>query len=85
MKSPEEKAREYYKSAMEKAAECCDCCLYKTMEAESMIEKAFKTGHAAARDAMGISWMNKHEINESIPPAYSKFIGDIAMKILSTK
>lgn len=30
---------------------------------------------AAARDAMGIDWMNKNEINESIPPAYTKFIG----------
>ncbi len=31
---------------------------------------------AAARDAMGIDWMNKNEINESIPPAYTKFIGE---------
>ena len=30
---------------------------------------------AAARDAMGIEWMNKGELNESIPPAYTKFIG----------
>lgn len=30
---------------------------------------------AAAREAMGISWMNKGEINESIPPAYTEFIG----------
>jgi DNA (cytosine-5)-methyltransferase 1 len=30
---------------------------------------------AAARDAMGISWMTKNEINESIPPAYTKFVG----------
>lgn len=30
---------------------------------------------AAAREAMGIDWMTKSEINESIPPAYSEFVG----------
>lgn len=30
---------------------------------------------AAARDAMGIDWMNKNELNEAIPPAYTYFIG----------
>lgn len=30
---------------------------------------------AAARDAMGIDWMTKGEINEAIPPAYTEFIG----------
>lgn len=30
---------------------------------------------AAARDAMGIGWMTKNELNEAIPPAYTKFIG----------
>ena len=30
---------------------------------------------AAARDAMGIEWMSKLEINEAIPPAYTCFIG----------
>ena len=30
---------------------------------------------AAARDAMGIDWMSKGEINEAIPPAYTEFIG----------
>src|ERR1017187_7772770 len=30
---------------------------------------------AAAREAMGIDWMNKGEINESIPPAYTEFVG----------
>jgi hypothetical protein len=30
---------------------------------------------AAARDAMGISWMNKGELNEAIPPAYTRLIG----------
>jgi DNA (cytosine-5)-methyltransferase 1 len=30
---------------------------------------------AAARDAMGIDWMTKNEINESIPPAYTQLVG----------
>ena len=30
---------------------------------------------ANARDAMGIDWMTKGEINESIPPAYTKYLG----------
>ena len=37
---------------------------------------------AAARDAMGIDWMTKREINESIPPAYTKFIGKALMRHL---
>lgn len=38
---------------------------------------------AAARDAMGIDWMNKKEINESIPPAYTKFIGEQLLRQIS--
>lgn len=30
---------------------------------------------AAAKDAMGIHWMTKNELNEAIPPAYTRFIG----------
>jgi DNA (cytosine-5)-methyltransferase 1 len=30
---------------------------------------------ANARDAMGIDWMCKGEINEAIPPAYTSFVG----------
>jgi DNA (cytosine-5)-methyltransferase 1 len=30
---------------------------------------------AAARDAMGIDWMTKSELNEAIPPAYTELIG----------
>lgn len=28
-----------------------------------------------ARDAMGIDWMNKHELNEALPPAYTEWLG----------
>lgn len=37
---------------------------------------------AAARDAMGIDWMSKREINEAIPPAYTEFVGRAAMEHL---
>jgi len=38
---------------------------------------------AAARDAMGIDWMTKNEINESIPPAYTEFIGHELLRYMS--
>jgi DNA (cytosine-5)-methyltransferase 1 len=28
-----------------------------------------------ARDAMGIDWMIKDELNEAIPPAYTELVG----------
>lgn len=34
---------------------------------------------ANARDALGIDWMNKGELNESIPPAYTEFLGQQLM------
>jgi DNA (cytosine-5)-methyltransferase 1 len=37
---------------------------------------------AAARDAMGIDWMNKGELNEAIPPAYTFFIGQQLLRHL---
>ncbi len=37
---------------------------------------------AAARDAMKIDWMTKNEMNEAIPPAYTRFIGRELMKHL---
>lgn len=40
---------------------------------------------AAARDAMGIEWMNKGELNEAIPPAYTRHIGKFLMAHLRTK
>lgn len=39
---------------------------------------------AAARQAMGIDWMTKTEINESIPPAYTRFIGRELLRQLSS-
>jgi DNA (cytosine-5)-methyltransferase 1 len=39
---------------------------------------------AAAREAMGIDWMNKGEINESIPPAYTEFIGRELLRHMSS-
>lgn len=38
---------------------------------------------AAARDAMGIDWMTKGEINEAIPPAYTEFVGTQLMEYLA--
>lgn len=38
---------------------------------------------AAARDAMGIDWMTKGEINEAIPPAYTEWIGRQLMRRLT--
>jgi DNA (cytosine-5)-methyltransferase 1 len=38
---------------------------------------------AAARDAMGIGWMSKDELNEAIPPIYTQFIGDQLMAQLT--
>ncbi len=35
---------------------------------------------ANARDALGIDWMNKHELNESIPPAYTEYLGAALMR-----
>lgn len=36
----------------------------------------------AARDAMGIPWMTKKEINEAIPPAYTRWIGAQIVKLV---
>lgn len=38
---------------------------------------------AAARAAMGIDWMTKGEINESIPPAYTEFVGRALLRHIS--
>jgi DNA (cytosine-5)-methyltransferase 1 len=38
---------------------------------------------AAAREAMGINWMTKNEINEAIPPAYTRLIGEQLLTYLA--
>lgn len=40
---------------------------------------------ANAKDAMGIDWMNKHELNESIPPAYTEHLGEQLMLEVSRR
>jgi DNA (cytosine-5)-methyltransferase 1 len=40
---------------------------------------------AAAREAMGINWMTKTEINEAIPPAYTEFIGSQLLRLYSAR
>lgn len=40
---------------------------------------------ANARAAMGIEWMNKHELNEAIPPAYTQHVGNAALAALTEK
>lgn len=44
-------------------------------------------GHAAgvhdAREAMGLPWMTRDEITQAIPPAYTRFIGERAMRLIS--
>lgn len=37
---------------------------------------------AAAREAMGIDWMTKKELNESIPPAYTEHVGSYVAMIV---
>ena len=37
---------------------------------------------AAAKDAMKIDWMNKGELNEAIPPAYTRLIGKQLIAVL---
>lgn len=35
------------------------------------------------RDAMGIDWMDNNEIRKAIPPAYTQFIGEQLMRVLT--
>lgn len=39
---------------------------------------------AAAREAMGIDWMTKNELNEAIPPAYTQLIGKQLLAYMRT-
>lgn len=41
--------------------------------------------HAEAQAAMGIDWMNRRELSESIPPAYGEHIGRAALAHLASQ
>lgn len=38
---------------------------------------------AEAREAMGINWMTRKEINQAIPPAYSEYLGRQILKAIT--
>jgi DNA (cytosine-5)-methyltransferase 1 len=38
-----------------------------------------------ARQAMGIDWMTKNELNEAIPPAYTEYLGRQLMSAVRSK
>jgi len=38
-----------------------------------------KGGAAFARELMGIDWTTRHELNESIPPVYTEYVGQYMM------
>jgi DNA (cytosine-5)-methyltransferase 1 len=50
----------------------------RPMYAETPIDSDF--GISARRKVMGIDWMSGKELNQSIPPAYTEFIGKIIRK-----
>lgn len=52
----------------------------RRMEGGSMRKKALRVPMAAACESMGIDWMKRSELVESIPPAYTEFIGKQLMR-----
>jgi DNA (cytosine-5)-methyltransferase 1 len=38
---------------------------------------------AVAKEAMGIDWMNRSELAESIPPAYTELIGGFLRELVA--
>ncbi|MDE2098109.1 MAG: DNA cytosine methyltransferase [Patescibacteria group bacterium] len=44
-------------------------------EAFVCVVGGYRGEHPAAEDAMGIDWMNRRELAQAIPPAYTEFIG----------
>ncbi len=55
------------------------------MEAFVMVNGGGNCSKVAAADAMGINWMTKGEMNDAIPPAYTKYIGRQLMQFLLGK
>lgn len=56
-------------------ADTCPAC---TGTGKATVAQLLAWGSAVAtnkRSAMGIDWMNGHELNEAIPPAYTEWIG----------
>lgn len=35
------------------------------------------------REAMGIDWMNRNELSQAIPPAYTEHIGSLLLEVVS--
>lgn len=42
----------------------------------------FANGFDYAKDAMGIEWMDRKDLSQAIPPAYTEFIGRQIMRLL---
>jgi DNA (cytosine-5)-methyltransferase 1 len=40
-------------------------------------------GTEVGREAMGIDWMTRKELSQAIPPTYSRFIGEQAVRLLT--
>jgi len=45
------------------------------MTAFVMVNGGGNCSKAAAADAMGIDWMNRDEMAQAIPPAYTEYLG----------
>lgn len=52
----------------------------KPIDGEMMHVVGNFSGVAKAKQAMGIDWMNRDGLRESIPPAYTRFIGEQLMQ-----
>ena len=48
-------------------------------------EPRYEYSVAECRQASGIEWMTRKELDQAIPPAYSEYIGRAAMQYINTK
>lgn len=48
-------------------------------------ERVMPHGLAARREAMGINWMDRDEMSEAVPPAFTRFIGEQFLAQVSTE